>query len=48
MKNLHLPWSERSLAAAQLFRFLLHWLQNCARSPRLFYAPPQTTAALAP
>ena len=31
------------LAAAQLCRFLLHWLQNCARPPRLFYAPPRAT-----
>jgi len=31
------------LAAAQLGRFLLHWLQNCARPPRLFYAPPRAT-----
>jgi transposase-like protein len=29
-------------SAAQLFRFLLHWLQTLPRDPRLFYAAPPT------
>jgi len=36
------------LAAAQLGRFLLHWLQNRAHPPRLFYAPPRATGAATP
>lgn len=36
------------LAAAQLCRFLLHWLQNRAQPPRLFYAPPPTTVLPTP
>ena len=35
-------------SAAQLCRFLLHWLQNCARPPRLFYAPPRAPGAAVP
>jgi hypothetical protein len=31
-------------SAPQLWRFLLHWLQHCARAPRLCYAAPVVRA----
>jgi len=34
-------------SAAQLCRFLLHWLQDRSRDPRLFYAAPPTHPASA-